>query len=223
MTGYPVDFRRRMLLSGGLALCAAPFSACAAQSTDPETTERKQFIASAMDNLQEEARKQSEAQQGHGAAAALSLSTLIPFGDWDYYYVKGGSIIWRPNQGQPYKLVDVPEGFVTDLASIPRLFWQALRPEGRYAYAAVVHDYLYWTQIRPRAEADQILNFALQDSKVNDAQRWAIYQAVDKLGQKAWDNNKQLKDRGERRMLARYPSDLSTSWQTWKGVPGNLK
>ena len=219
-----IDPRRRALLSGGLLLCAAPFVGCAAQdSKGSESTVRKTFIANAMSNLQDEARKQSEAQESHGAAAALSLSTLIPFGDWDYYYVKGGSILWRPNQGQTYRLVEVPEGFVTDLASIPRVFWEVLRPEGRYAYAAVVHDYLYWTQTRPRAEADQILNFAMQDSKVSNAQRWAIYQAVDKFGQEAWDNNRSLKAQGERRMLARYPSDLSTSWQDWKRVPGNLK
>lgn len=219
-----IDSRRRTLLSGGLLLSAAPFVAWAAQDTlQLENAERKNFIAAAMNNLQDEARKQSEVQQRHGAAAALSLSTLIPFGDWDYYYVKGGSILWRPNHGQTYQLVEVPEGFVTDLASIPRLFWQVMRPEGRYAYAAVVHDYLYWTQTRPRQEADQILNFAMQDSQVGDAERWAIYQAVDRFGQKAWDDNKRLRDQGERRMLARYPSDLSTSWQDWKKIPGNLK
>ena len=219
-----IDPHRRALLSGGLLLCVAPFMGCAAQGPrGSENAERKTFIADAMSNLQDEARKQSEAQEGHGAAAALSLSTLVPFGDWDYYYVKGGSILWRPNQGQTYQLVDVPEGFVTDLASVPRIFWQVLRPEGRYAYAAVVHDYLYWTQTRPRHEADQILNFAMQDSRVSDAQRWAIYQAVDKFGQEAWDNNRRLKAKGERRVLARYPSDLSISWQDWKKVPGNLK
>jgi|APMI01.1.fsa_nt_gi hypothetical protein len=216
--------RRRKVLAGGLLLCAAPFMGCASREPkESENLRRKVFIEGAMADLQDEARKESEAQQGRGAAAAMSLSLLVPFGDWDYYYVKGGSILWRPNQGQPFQLVEVPEGFVTDLASIPRVFWQVLRPEGRYAYAAVVHDYLYWTQSRPKEEADQILNFALEDSKVNHVERWAIYQAVDKLGQKAWEDNKRLKAEGERRMLSRYPSDLLTSWNDWKKVPGNIK
>ena len=219
-----IDLQRRTVLAGGLLLCAALLMGCASPgSKRSENLEHKAFIEGAMADLQDEVRKQSEAQQGRGAAAAMSLSTLVPFGDWDSYYVKGGSILWRPNQGQTFQLVEVPEGFVTDLTSIPRVFWQVLRPEGRYAYAAVVHDYLYWTQLRSREAADQILNFALEDSKVNCVKRWVIYQAVNWLGQKAWDDNKRLKAAGERRMLARYPSDLSTSWEDWKKAPGNLK
>jgi hypothetical protein len=224
VTNLPVDPRRRTLLSAGLLFGAGPLMGCASLEPKPsETLERKAFINRAMADLQEEARKQSEAQEGRGASGALSLSLLVPFADWDYYYVAGGPIVWRPNQGQTFQLVEVPPGFVTDLTSIPRVFWQVLRPEGRYAYAAVVHDYLYWTQSRSRQEADHILNLAMEDSKVNRVQRLAIYQAVDNLGQKAWDKNKRLKDAGERRMLARYPTDLSASWQDWKSAPGNLK
>ena len=221
-----IDSQRRAALASGLLLCAAPLSGCASLgSVQPEKIERKTFVEGAMTDLQDEVTKQSKAQQSRGAAAAMSLSTLIPFGDWDYYYVKGGSILWRPNDGQAFQLVEVPEGFVTDLTSVPRVFWQVLRPEGRHAYAAVVHDYLYWTQSpsRSRQEADQILNFALEDSKVSRFVRWSIYQAVDKFGQDAWDNNKRLKALGERRVLSRQPSDLSTSWDDWKKVPGNLK
>ena len=212
-----IGLQRHTVFAGGLLLWAALLMGCTSN------LERKTFIEGAMADLQDEARKQSEAQQGRGAATAMSLSTLVPFGDWDFFYLKGGSILWRPNQGQTFRLVEVPEGFVTDLTSIPRVFWLVLRPEGRHAYAAVVHDYLYWTQLRSREEADQILNFALEDSKVNGVMRWVIYQVVDKLGQKAWDENKRLKAVGERRTLARYPSDLSTSWEDWKKAQGNLK
>lgn len=224
MGNSTIDQQRRTVLTGGLSLCAASLMGCTSSSSRrSENLERKAFIEGAMADLQEDARRQSEAQQSKGAAAAMSLSTLVPFGDWDYYYVKGGPIVWRPNQGQTFQPVEVPEGFVTDLASIPRVFWQVVTPEGRYAYAAVVHDFLYWTQLRPKSEADQILNLAMEDSKVNDAQRWAIYQAVDKLGQSAWDDNKRLKAKGERRVLAKYPTDLLTSWEDWKKMPGNLK
>lgn len=224
MTKSPVGLERRKVIAGGLLLCATPLLGCVSTESRPsESMERKAFIDGAMADLQEEVRKQSHAQQSRGAAAALSLSMLVPFGDWDYYYVKGGSILWRPNPGQNFQFVEVPEGFVTDLTSTPRIFWQVLRPEGRYAYAAVVHDYLYWTQSRSRDEADQILKFALEDSKVDRATRWAIYEAVDMLGKKAWDNNARLKVAGERRLLAKIPSDLSTSWADWKRVPGNLK
>lgn len=39
-------------------------------------------------------------------------------------------------------VVEVPPGFVTDGASVPRVFWALLPAWGRYSRAAVVHDYL---------------------------------------------------------------------------------
>ena len=65
---------------------------------------------------------------------------------------------WDPDVGQEheYAPVRVPIGFVTDFASVPRLFWSLLRPDGLYAYAAVVHDYLYWEQPIAKEKADNI-------------------------------------------------------------------
>lgn len=40
-------------------------------------------------------------------------------------------------------VVTVPAGFVTDFASIPRLFWRFEAPAGRALKASVVHDFLY--------------------------------------------------------------------------------
>lgn len=40
-------------------------------------------------------------------------------------------------------VLTVPEGFITDLASVPRPFWWLLPPyEPQYAAAAVLHDFL---------------------------------------------------------------------------------
>lgn len=49
---------------------------------------------------------------------------------------------------------EVPEGFVTDFASVPRFFWRLLPPTGKYGKAAVIHDFLYRTGAVPRVEAD---------------------------------------------------------------------
>lgn len=39
--------------------------------------------------------------------------------------------------------ITVPEGFWTDLASVPRIFWSIFPPyDPRYAAAAVLHDFL---------------------------------------------------------------------------------
>ena len=40
---------------------------------------------------------------------------------------------------------EIPTGFVTDFASVPRPFWAIFPPNGPWAKAAVVHDWLYRT------------------------------------------------------------------------------
>jgi hypothetical protein len=38
--------------------------------------------------------------------------------------------------------VEVPAGFITDGASVPRIFWPLFPTWGKYSRAAVIHDYL---------------------------------------------------------------------------------
>ena len=58
---------------------------------------------------------------------------------------------------------EVPEGFITDFASVPRSLWNVLPPLGRHNEAALLHDWLYDNRIGTRAEADKIfLNVMLQ-------------------------------------------------------------
>jgi len=45
----------------------------------------------------------------------------------------------------PFDVVTVPVGFITDFASIPKPFNYIFRPDGPWAKAAVIHDYLYET------------------------------------------------------------------------------
>ena len=53
-------------------------------------------------------------------------------------------------------VIEVPTGYVTDLASVPRFLWWLLPPHGRYAKAAIIHDYLYDNALRTKKEADCI-------------------------------------------------------------------
>src|ERR1035438_5360681 len=54
-------------------------------------------------------------------------------------------------------VIIIPEGFSTDGASIPRLFWNIFIPTGPYFQAAVIHDYLYGHQIFTRYQSDNSL------------------------------------------------------------------
>lgn len=136
-------------------------------------------------------------------------------------YFLTAPIHWTPNSGQEaYEAVTVPIGFVTDFASIPTIFRSVLRPDGEYAYAAVVHDYLYWTQARSREEADQILKMAMEDFEVSKLTVEVIYNAVRVGGNIAWNGNAKEKAQGEKRILTRLPEDPRTKWEDWKQRPG---
>lgn len=175
------------------------------------------------ENRKNEAWRKATQEEMHrrGEKPVLSVNaTLVPFADWDYYYVDRGWIVWSPNDGQSFQRVDVPEGFVSDLASVPRIFWQVLKPEGRHAYAAVVHDYLYWEQDRSRDEADLIFKIAMEDSNVSARTVAILYHAVRRRGQGAWEDNARKKRDGERRLLMQRPRDFKISWEVWKRKAG---
>lgn len=84
------------------------------------------------------------------------------------------------------QVVAVPEGFVTDFASIPWYVRPILKPDGPYAQAAIIHDYLYALGTpgdeAGRKVADDMLMAAMIDYQVPRADREAIYLGVHKGG-----------------------------------------
>jgi hypothetical protein len=216
------DLSRRAVLVAacGVSVGGTAFANQQAASPAPAKTSKAEFVRQVnahwlAENEKAEARAKAEEKRGSFSSLAPP-EMLVPFKDWDYYYTKGVRAKWKPNPGQTYKEVIVPAGFVTDLTSIPQEAWSlGLRPEGPYAYAALVHDYLYWTQERTRKEADEIFLFAMEDSNVDKTLRKGMYAFVDRLGGRAWDSNAKLKKQGERRLLRGYPPTF-TPWSEWK-------
>lgn len=139
----------------------------------------------------------------------------------DHYYYLTAEIGWRPGKNNDKDLPNVtaPAGFVTDLASIPRVFWSALPPDGNYAYAAVLHDYLYWMQTEKRAVADRVLENAMEDFSVPPLTVESIYRGVQVGGMFAWNENAALRKAGEKRVLRHWPDDPLMSWKNWKLHP----
>lgn len=143
------------------------------------------------------------------------------FADRRYYLTQ--EIGWSPEPGQNgFPSVTVPKGFVTDFASIPRVFWSVLPPDGTYTYGAVIHDYLYWTQDISKAKADLILKFIMEEFKVDPLSTAAIFNGVDLGGGGAWTENSRLKNHGEKRVLRRFPIQATTTWAQWKSDPNNF-
>lgn len=84
--------------------------------------------------------------------------------------------------------VTIPLGFLTDGASVPRVFWNLLPPWGQYGNAAIVHDYLCehltltsengTTIMIDRTTVDAVLNEAMTVLEVSAWKRIPIYAAV---------------------------------------------
>lgn len=76
------------------------------------------------------------------------------------------------------RVITVPQGFPTDLASTPRipLIYEAFG--GVATMAAVVHDYLYTSGRESRAVADAVLREAAGATGVAWWRRWAMYVGV---------------------------------------------
>lgn len=105
------------------------------------------------------------------------------------------AVTWRNDVGKVYEIV-VPQGFPTDLASVPRLFRPSVSRAGRYDLATIVHDWLYYQngvgwrdapEIRmPRAEADQALLDVMTAIGIGWWTRRKIHAAVRVGGWVAW-------------------------------------
>ena len=153
----------------------------------------------------------------------VKLCVPVPFADFDYYYTDG--ILWWNSSKDSLPNVQVEHGFCTDLASVPWYLWSIVAPTGRHAYAAIVHDYLYWTQTTTRLVADDVLYNGMEDAGVAEKTRDRIYSTVRRLGQSAWDANAKAKlDGTQKRFLKNLPPrDRLVSWQEWSKDLANFK
>jgi len=92
------------------------------------------------------------------------------------------------------KIIEIPDGLITDLASVPRLFWSIFPPFGKYSQAAVLHDFLYREQFYTRKESDKIFLEAMKVLGVSSIKRKTMYRAVRWFGWKAWNKHSKNKE-----------------------------
>lgn len=106
-----------------------------------------------------------------------------------------GDVVVKPCQpdGKRWELVqsfvyqgstesfEVPAGFTTDFASVPRFVVWLIPRYGRWTQAAILHDYL-WHLAREgkfkKHDADGIFNRAMRELGVPYLRRWAMWAAV---------------------------------------------
>ena len=111
-----------------------------------------------------------------------------------------GVEIKRDTDISPEAIITVPTGFITDLASTPRLLWNVIAPFD-VARAAIVHDLLYkairtyrWQKganeedkeliKNAKVAADKVFHLAMKDAdpKVSGWKIYSAWKAVDLFG-----------------------------------------
>lgn len=95
----------------------------------------------------------------------------------------------------------IPQGYVTDFASVPRILWPLFPPYGKHTIAAVVHDYLYdhkphiayknsdgsWSPRRiTRSDADGVFRRIMKERGVGFTRRWLMWAGVRIGGWYGW-------------------------------------
>jgi len=138
----------------------------------------------------------------------------------------GDNKFWITVEDMPYVIgstkdrIVVPKGFVTDFASIPQAVWSSgLSPQGQYSRAAIVHDYLYWTQGCTRAQSDRLLVIAMKESNVGAFTRFLVYQGVDWGGNGSWNANAVERKAGLPRIVPEsylHPADPNIKWPAYR-------
>ena len=94
--------------------------------------------------------------------------------------------------------VIIPEKFITDFASTPRIFYPVFPPIGIYNKAAMVHDYLYSVDCKilvSRIDADLFFLQAMEVLGVKKWKRFLMFYAVRIFGRKHFRKNGQRNKR----------------------------
>lgn len=88
------------------------------------------------------------------------------------------------------QLLVIPKKFVTDFASVPKIFWSAISSIGHYNLASVIHDYFYTYKNKSRKFADKEflnwMNFTTPKTKIRN---YIMYICVRLFGYKRYKKN----------------------------------
>ena len=116
------------------------------------------------------------------------FAMTFPFPEM-YFRTRNGRdvILTRPyvvvlGMGSTWYNVHIPEGFESDYASVPRFLWRIVPPFGRYACAALVHDYLYRNKKYSRKVCDDIFSHMMKSLNTKPWRRVLMYRAVRMMG-----------------------------------------
>lgn len=84
---------------------------------------------------------------------------------------------------------EIPEGYETDLASIPRLVWFLIAPHEIGVNEAILHDDLYRKNYRDRKFCDDVWLAAMKRRGVKAWKRETAYRFVRAFGWCSWNKH----------------------------------
>ena len=124
---------------------------------------------------------ETPAFQAPGEPGILAFSDRV-------YFMLDTELNWIV--GETQQKIVIPSGFVSDGASVPKVLWPfGLVPYGPHGRAAIVHDYMYWSQQCSRKQADNIMLIAMKESGVSKLTQWILTAGVRLFGGFAWREN----------------------------------
>jgi hypothetical protein len=94
------------------------------------------------------------------------------------------------------EVIEVPVGFKTNFASVPRVFWPLISPIDDHGKAAVVHDFCYYIGYDTKKRCDDIFREALVVLKTAKLKVFFMYWSVRLFGWYAWWKNRIRNIRG---------------------------
>lgn len=103
---------------------------------------------------------------------------------------RSGSVLWRVAKAEKVEcagqLFEIPEGFHTDFASVPRFLQPLLCERAIRSLPSVAHDFLYFNAC-PKRIADAVFFDLLEKEKnIPKWHRWIMFKAVEWFGDSAY-------------------------------------
>lgn len=138
---------------------------------------------------------------------------MRPFADGTHWVLEAPMTYDRRDGWPP---IIVPRGFVTDLTSVPKSLRSFVSVVGPYVRAAVLHDYLFWTQGCTRGQADRIMYYAMIDSGTPQRKARKIYRGLKIGSERAYRNNQAERAQG----LPKFLPLGEEGKQYWQAVHG---
>lgn len=111
------------------------------------------------------------------------LDIIVKYLKKDLWEIEQDIIVILKTDNKPYV---IPKGFITDFASIPKIFWSILPPFGKYSLASIIHDHMYRINYNNRKFADEEFLLQMKHNGVHYIIRNIMYLTVRCFGSSRW-------------------------------------